>query len=125
MFSVQYHCGDCINIRCIHAKHMAGYLPVNDFGSDIGSLSSLPGLDVDFLKIDGAYTRDLGARSFNHEIVTAITRLSRTIGFKVIAEQVEEEADFDELRALGVDFIQGNYVEQPRPLGQPAAQITA
>jgi EAL domain-containing protein (putative c-di-GMP-specific phosphodiesterase class I) len=115
-----------------HAKRFVGVLHgmgcqfgLDDFGSDIGSLASLPGLDVDFLKIDGAYTRDLGSDGVNHEVVTAITRLSRTVGFKVIAEQVEDEANFDHLRALGVDFIQGNYVEPPHPLGEPAQRISA
>jgi diguanylate cyclase (GGDEF)-like protein/PAS domain S-box-containing protein len=89
---------------------------LDDFGSGIGSFSSLQDLSVDFLKIDGAYTRDLVADGVNHQVVSAITRLSKTVGFKVIAEQVEDQADFDALREIGVDFVQGYYVQRPEKL---------
>jgi len=107
-----------------HAKRFVGVLHgmgcrfgVDDFGSGIGSLASLQGLDVDYVKIDGAFTRNLDTDSINQEVVGAITRLSKAVGFKVVAEQVEDQASFDSLRELGVNFIQGNYVEAPSSLG--------
>ena len=90
---------------------------LDDFGSDIGSLASLKGLDIDFLKLDGVYTHNLTTDSVSQEVVSAVTRLSKAVGFKVIAEQVEDQASFDGLRDLGVNFIQGNYVEVPQGLG--------
>ena len=106
-----------------HARRFIGVLhgmgcsfALDDFGSDVGSLASLKGLDIDFLKLDGIYTRNLAGDSISQEVVSSVTRLSRAVGFKVIAEQVEEQADFDGLRELGVNFIQGNYVEAPRSL---------
>ena len=106
-----------------HARRFVGVLHgigcsfgLDDFGRGIGSFASLQDLAIDFLKIDGIYTRDLQVDSLNHQVVTAITRLSRTVGFKVVAEQVEFQEDFDALRGIGVDFIQGNYVQQPRHL---------
>jgi len=92
---------------------------LDDFGSNIGSLASLQDLDIDFLKLDGVCTRDLTTDSVNQEVVSAVTRLSRAVGFKVIAEQVEDQLSFDGLRDLGVNFIQGNYVESPGQLGRP------
>ncbi|MAF83989.1 MAG: hypothetical protein CL797_07805 [Chromatiales bacterium] len=89
---------------------------LDDFGRGIGSFTSLQGLSIDFLKIDGAYTSDLHEDSLNHQVVTAITRLSKTVGFKVIAEQVEEQEDFDALRKVGVDYVQGYYVQHPQKL---------
>jgi len=83
----------------------------------VGSLASLPGLDIDFLKLDGVCTRDVTVNSVNQEVVSAVTRLSKAVGFKVIAEQVEDQPSFDGLRDLGVNFIQGNYVEAPKSLG--------
>jgi diguanylate cyclase (GGDEF)-like protein/PAS domain S-box-containing protein len=107
-----------------HARRFVGVLhgigcsfALDDFGSDVGSLASLKGLDLDFLKLDGIYTRNLAGDSITQEVVSSVTRLSRALGFKVIAEQVEEQADFDGLRDLGVNFIQGNYVEEPKALG--------
>jgi len=113
-----------------HAKRFVGVLHgmgcsfgLDDFGSGIGSLSSLQGLDIDYVKIDGAYTRNLGVDTVNHEVVGAITRLSKAVGFKVVAEQVEDQVSFDNLRDLGVNFIQGNYVEAPRSLGSSSGGI--
>ncbi|MCC7257071.1 MAG: EAL domain-containing protein [Gammaproteobacteria bacterium] len=93
---------------------------LDDFGSGVGALASLRNLDIDYLKIDGAYTRDLEADTLNSQVVAAITRLAKTVGFKVVAEQVEAQADFDALRGMGVDYIQGHYVDRPRRIGEPA-----
>ncbi|MBT8422613.1 MAG: EAL domain-containing protein, partial [Gammaproteobacteria bacterium] len=106
-----------------HARRFIGVLhgmgctfSLDDFGSDVGSLSSLKGLGIDFLKLDGSCTRNLDVNSVNHELVSAVTRLSRAVGFKVVAEQVEDESGFDGLRDLGVNFIQGNFIEAPHSI---------
>jgi len=91
---------------------------LDDFGSGVGALASLRGLDIDYLKIDGAYTHDLRPDSLNGQVVAAITKLAKTVGFKVVAEQVEAQADFDALRDMGVDYIQGNYVDRPHRIGE-------
>jgi diguanylate cyclase (GGDEF)-like protein/PAS domain S-box-containing protein len=98
---------------------------LDDFGSGVGALASLRGLDIDYLKIDGAYTHDLRADSLNGQVVAAITKLAKTVGFKVVAEQVEAQADFDALREMGVDFIQGFYVDRPHRIGEPGAVSAA
>ncbi|GMW07408.1 MAG: hypothetical protein AMXMBFR8_22040 [Nevskiales bacterium] len=98
---------------------------LDDFGSGVGALASLQGLDIDYLKIDGAFTRDLRPDNLNGQVVTAITRLAKTVGFRVIAEQVETQADFDALREMGVDYIQGHYVDRPHRIGEPSALSVA
>jgi EAL domain-containing protein (putative c-di-GMP-specific phosphodiesterase class I) len=50
-------------------------------------------------------------------MVSAMIKLARTLEFRVIAEQVEQQEDFDWLRNVGVDFVQGNFVEPPAMLG--------
>jgi diguanylate cyclase (GGDEF)-like protein/PAS domain S-box-containing protein len=94
---------------------------VDDFGSGIGSLVKLQELAIDFLKIDGAYTHALGSDGLNYKVVSAITQLAKAVGFRVIAEQVEEQEDFDALRELGVDYIQGYFVNRPHRLGSPGS----
>ena len=42
--------------------------------------------------------------------------LARTLNFDVVAEQVEDQASFEAVRKMGVDFAQGYVVERPRPL---------
>jgi EAL domain-containing protein (putative c-di-GMP-specific phosphodiesterase class I) len=105
--------------RFIDVLHGMGCcFALDDFGSHIGSLSSVQGLNIDFLKLDGTYTHDLINNAVNQEVVGSVTRLSRAVGFKVVAEQVEDQQSFDTLRDLGVNFIQGNFIEPPQSLGR-------
>jgi diguanylate cyclase (GGDEF)-like protein/PAS domain S-box-containing protein len=104
--------------RFISVLHGIGcQFALDNFGSGIGSFAKLKSLSIDYLKIDGVYTRRLDSDSVNQEMISAMIRLSRQLDFKVIAEQVEDSASFDALRRLGVDFIQGFAVEKPRLLG--------
>jgi len=98
---------------------------LDDFGSGLGSFTTLRDLSIDYLKIDGSYTRDLRPETLNYQMVSAITGVSRIIGFRVIGEQVETQADFESLRSIGVDFIQGNFVDQPHRLGEAGASLSA
>jgi diguanylate cyclase (GGDEF)-like protein/PAS domain S-box-containing protein len=104
--------------RFIEVLHGIGCeFALDDFGSGLGAFSSLKRLPVDYLKIDGTYTRNLGTDQINQEMVAAMIKLARTLEFRVIAEQVEQQEDFDWLRGAGVDFVQGNFVEPPTMLG--------
>lgn len=89
---------------------------LDDFGSGIGSFANLKHLAVDYLKIDGAHTRDLETDSVNRAMVTATIKLARTLNFQVVAEQVEDQASFEAVRRLGVDFVQGYVIERPHAL---------
>ncbi len=105
--------------RFIEVLHGIGCeFALDDFGSGLGAFSSLRNLPVDYLKIDGSYTRNLASDQVNQEMVSAMIKLARTMEFRVVAEQVEEQADFDWLRNVGVDFVQGNFVEPPSALGK-------
>jgi diguanylate cyclase (GGDEF)-like protein/PAS domain S-box-containing protein len=104
--------------RFIEVLHGIGCeFALDDFGSGLGSFSSLKHLPVDYLKIDGMYTRNLSTDQVNQEMVAAMIKLARTMEFKVVAEQVEEQEDFDWLRDVGVDFVQGNFIDPPTNLG--------
>ena len=103
--------------RFINVLHGIGCrFALDDFGSGIGSFSNLKFLDIDYLKIDGAYIRDLETDSVNHAMVTAMIKLARTLNFQIVAEQVEDQASFDTVREMGIDFVQGYVVERPREL---------
>jgi diguanylate cyclase (GGDEF)-like protein/PAS domain S-box-containing protein len=103
--------------RFINVVHGIGcQFGLDDFGSGIGSFANLKHLSIDYLKVDGSYTKDLEERSVNWELLGAMITLSRRLDFLVVAEQVEDQASFDLLRDLGVDFIQGNIVERPHRL---------
>ncbi|TDJ30823.1 MAG: EAL domain-containing protein, partial [Gammaproteobacteria bacterium] len=52
----------------------------------------------------------------NRAMVTATIKLARTLNFQVVAEQVEDQASFEAVRRLGVDFVQGYVIERPHAL---------
>ena len=104
--------------RFIEVLHGIGCeFSLDDFGSGMGSFASLRHLPIDYLKIDGLYTRNLRTDEVNQEMVAAMIKLARTMEFRVVAEQVEQQEDFDWLRDVGVDYIQGHFVESPAALG--------
>lgn len=104
--------------RFIEVLHGMGCeFALDDFGRGLGAFSNLKHLPVDYLKIDGSFTRSLARDSVNQEMVSAMIKLARTMHFRTVAEEVEEQADFDLLRNLGVDYVQGYFVERPEMVG--------
>ena len=104
--------------RFIEVLHGIGCtFSLDDFGSGLGSFSSLKHLPIDYLKIDGTYTHNLQTDLVNQEMVNAMIKLARTMEFQIVAEQVEQQEDFDWLREVGVDFVQGRFIEAPALLG--------
>lgn len=105
--------------RFINVLHGMGCrFALDDFGSGIGSFSQLRQLAIDYLKVDGSFTRDVSENRVSREMLAATISLSKSLDFLVVAEQVEDQESFDALRELGVDFIQGYVVERPHPLGR-------
>ena len=103
--------------RFVNVLHGIGCrFALDNFGSGIGSFSNLRHLSIDYLKIDGAFIRDLETDTVNRAMVTAMIKLARTLDFQIIAEHVEDQASFDTVRRMGVDFVQGYVVERPRAL---------
>ena len=106
------HAGRFINV--LHG--MGCRFALDDFGGGLGSFSNLKHLALDYLKIDGTFTRNLGRDNVNQAMVAAMIKLARTLDFEVIAEQVEDQVSFETVRRMGVDFAQGYVVERPQPL---------
>ena len=76
---------------------------LDDFGSGLSSFSYLHNLGVDYLKIDGAFVRDMVRDPIDAAMVEAIAKVARIMGIKTVAESVEDAATANALRALGVD----------------------
>ena len=89
---------------------------LDDFGSGLSSFGYLRNLDVDFLKIDGAFVRDIATNPIDRYMVEAIHRIGHQMGLKTVAEYVESDAALAVLQQLGVDYVQGNAVHRPAPL---------
>ncbi|BAU48391.1 diguanylate cyclase [Sulfurifustis variabilis] len=89
---------------------------LDDFGAGFGSFSYLRSLPVDYIKIDGAFVRDLARTACDRLFVTAMVDVARGLGIQTIAEHVSDEQTVTVLRAHGVDHAQGFYIGRPGPL---------
>ena len=71
--------------------------------------------DIDFLKIDRSFVKNLTADSDDHALVQAIIIMAHKLGIKVIAEGIETKGQRDLLIEAGCDFGQGYYFSKPLP----------
>ena len=97
-------------------KAIGCYFALDDFGSGLSSFAYLKNLPVDFLKIDGAFVKDIDTDPIARAMVASINTIGHEMGLKTVAEFVESQAILDCLRAIGVDFTQGYFLGRPQPL---------
>jgi diguanylate cyclase (GGDEF)-like protein/PAS domain S-box-containing protein len=86
---------------------------VDDFGTGYSSLSQLTRMPVSVLKIDKAFIDGIESNPESCLVVRAVIGLGRSLGLKLVAEGVENEAQVLELRSYGCDFIQGYFFHRP------------
>ncbi len=89
---------------------------LDDFGSGVSSFAYLKNLAVDLIKIDGVFVKDICSDPVSRALVKSINDMGHAMGKRTIAEAVEDQAVFEELRRIGVDFAQGYGITAPRPL---------
>ena len=91
---------------------------LDDFGSGLSSFAYLKDLNVDYLKIDGSFVKNMLEDEVNLVITTAMNNVAHALGKKTIAEFVESDAIKAKLKEIGVDFAQGYGICKPRPLSE-------
>lgn len=96
-------------------------LSIDDFGTGWSSLSYLRRFQVDKLKIDRSFIRDMLFDPEDRAIVEAIIQIARTLRIRTVAEGVEDAALAGELRRMGCDELQGYYYARPLPAAAFAA----
>jgi len=89
---------------------------LDDFGSGVSSFAYLKNLAVDLIKIDGVFVKDICDDPVSQALVKAINDMGHAMGKRTIAEAVESQEIFEELRRIGVDYAQGFGITEPRPL---------
>jgi len=98
---------------------------LDDFGTGYSSLSYLKKFDIDYLKIDRSFTRNLAPDSSDMALSDAIIVMAHKLGLKVIAEGVETPEQRDLLAAAGCDYGQGYLFAKPMPAEQFDALLRA
>ena len=86
---------------------------IDDFGTGYSSLSYLKKFDIDYLKIDQSFVRNLETDPDDRALSQAIIVMAHTLGLKVIAEGVETEGQHKLLVAAGCDYAQGYLFSKP------------
>ena len=96
---------------------------LDDFGSGLSSFNYLQNLPVEFLKIDGAFVRDIHDNPVHQSIVRSMNDVGHAMHMHTIAEFVENQDVIECLRGIGVDYLQGYVYARPRPLSQYVASL--
>jgi diguanylate cyclase (GGDEF)-like protein/PAS domain S-box-containing protein len=91
---------------------------LDDFGTGYSALSYLKKFDIDSLKIDQSFVRNLHANSEDMALCEAIIVMAHKLNIKVIAEGVETEEQRALLAGVGCDFAQGYLFSRPVPAAQ-------
>ncbi|MGZ5027522.1 MAG: EAL domain-containing protein, partial [Methylobacter sp.] len=86
---------------------------LDDFGTGYSSLSYLKKFDIDYLKIDQSFTRNLNPDASDLALCEAIIVMAHKLGIKVIAEGIETQQQCDLLMAAGCDYGQGYLFSKP------------
>lgn len=102
--------------RLRKAGHKVG---LDDFGAGAASFQYLKALDIDFVKIDGAYVRRLTESNREQAMLRSISALARELSIALIAEHVETREQAGLLSAMGVELGQGFLFGHALPLPEP------
>ena len=107
---------ECANELIASLKACGCRFALDDFGSGLSSFAYLKNLQVDYVKIDGAFVKDMLTVTSDRATVKAINDVAKANGKATIAEFVETEDIAHDLMALGIDFAQGYHFDKPSPL---------
>jgi EAL domain-containing protein (putative c-di-GMP-specific phosphodiesterase class I) len=88
---------------------------LDDFGSGYNSFHYLRELHFDFVKIDGAFVRNILNSKVDYALVRNLSRLCQDIGIKTVAEFVENAEVLKALQHMGIDYVQGFHFGLPMP----------
>lgn len=97
-------------------KEMGCKFSLDDFGSGLSSFGYLKRLDIDYLKIDGSFVKNMLEDEKDYTIVKSINQIGKEMGIKTIAEFVENDELHQALIELDVDYAQGYGIARPEPI---------
>ncbi|WP_202079497.1 putative bifunctional diguanylate cyclase/phosphodiesterase [Caldalkalibacillus salinus] len=101
--------------RLFSLKKLGIQLSLDDFGTGYSSMSYLQRFPLDAMKVDRSFIRDIHQNKRNYAIVKSTIALAQSLGLEVVAEGVETEEEFEVVRKLKGDMVQGFLLGRPLP----------
>jgi len=99
-------------------KDVGCQFALDDFGRGLSSFGYLKTLPVDYLKINGAFVKDIVDDPINLALVKSINEIGQVMGFQTIAEHVENDEILKTVREIGINFAQGYGIHDPQAFEQ-------
>lgn len=103
-------------IMCENLKRIKCGFVLDDFGTGANPFQLLDHIDVDYIRLDRSFIEDLGENTQNQEAIQKITALATERGMLTIAQFVPDAASLSILWGMGVNFIQGYFLQEPSPI---------
>jgi diguanylate cyclase (GGDEF)-like protein/PAS domain S-box-containing protein len=104
-----------VNAKLLALRDAGMQVAIDDFGTGYSSLSYIKTFDIDYLKIDQSFVRNLSPNSDDLALCEAIIVMAHKLWLKVIAEGVETELQRELLQSAGCDYAQGYLFSKPVP----------
>lgn len=103
-------------IRKLHILRDYGIkISLDDFGTGYSSLSYLNGMPIDTLKVDKSFVDTIITDNSTKIIAGSIIHMVKELGYETIVEGVEQKEQYEYLKTIGCDIIQGYFLGRPMP----------
>lgn len=99
-------------------RELGAQFVISRFGRSAASIGHLRNFPIDYIKLDGSYSRQIQQHDDNQFFVQSVTGIAHGLGIQVIAEYVESAEEYDTLCGLGVDAAEGYFLGKPGQFGQ-------
>lgn len=106
---------DRISSQLLTFKNNGISVALDDFGTGYSSLSYLKKFDIDYIKIDQSFVRNLAVDTYDMALCETIIEMAHKLGIKVVAEGVETQDQYMLLKQMECDFGQGYFFSKPLP----------
>jgi EAL domain-containing protein (putative c-di-GMP-specific phosphodiesterase class I)/GGDEF domain-containing protein len=104
---------DAFKALCNELRGVGCKLGLEHFGRQFSEIGRLHDLGLDYIKVDGSFVRGLDGNAGNQAFLKGLSTIAHSIGLKVIAEGVTNEADLKALGPVGFDGATGPAVNEP------------
>ncbi|NWF67219.1 MAG: EAL domain-containing protein, partial [Campylobacterales bacterium] len=97
-------------------KFYGAKIAIDDFGTGYSNFAYLAKLNVDYLKIDASLIKNLPIDKNSQMVVKTIAEFAKNMDIKTVAEFVSSKDIYEIVKDYGVDYVQGYYIGEPKPL---------